>query len=279
MEAAQGHEEPAQEATGRQDAACDVGDAVEEALQGPPSHGGQSEPTTALVEDCPELVVRDLDCYAPQADLKSKSDEAGHEGHTLVGYEAEPKAVAYRQKALECLADPSEGGIAADGFIYVHNSVKALASHQPCCGAGDADAGCAKGAAPKGQGYVNVPPPIDHDAEEGQGEGGWLRDVGRLKTCRRSRGRPPLALLDEAPPEVRHTGEVVGVWDAKVLPPGNTRVHTMHPREREVDDDAALAGRGLRLRHDGAALSPLGEGRDVKSKGGHPPRAWSRRSW
>ena len=111
-----------------------------------------------------------------------------------------------------------EEGLAANKVIHVYDDVEALVPHQPGNSASDADTRRPRGPAPEGQDDVDVAPPVDYDAEEGQGD--------RVNMKLAVGPRDPLALLDEAPSEDRHAREAVGVWDAEVFPPRNTCVHT-----------------------------------------------------
>ena len=86
----------------------DVGEAAEEALQHLQRHGGPGQPSIALLEDRPELVVGDVDCHSFRADLEAEPDEARDWGHALVGGEVEAQAIADRLKALEYLVRKRE---------------------------------------------------------------------------------------------------------------------------------------------------------------------------
>ena len=118
-----------------------------------------------------------------------------------------------------------KGRLEADEVVNVHDGMEAVPPHKrsnhPC----DVDAGHAGGPAAEGQCDVDVAPPVDEDAEEGLGEGVspelavGTGDIGAPKVG-------PLALFNEALPEVSDTGEPVGVGYAEVFPPGNTAVHT-----------------------------------------------------
>ena len=70
------------------DAACDVGEAAKEALEGPPRHAGMGEPAVTLLEDCSELVFGDAECHSLRADLEAEPNEVGDLGHAFVEVEA-----------------------------------------------------------------------------------------------------------------------------------------------------------------------------------------------